>query len=474
MEAGDSVSKPTYDAVIVGAGPAGLTTAIFAAQRGGRIALLEAAPEVGGAMLINRGQLSGAGTKLQAERGIKDTPQRHFDDAIRISRGTAARDFLELAVQLQGPFIDWLMDNGFEMGPNMPRIIHGHEAYDEARTYWGREDGISLVKVLRPMLEAHVKAGRVDVFVETSAETLLRAPDGAVTGVRTENGREFHGRNVVLASGGYAANAELFSRLHEGATLWSGSYKYSTGRGLEMGEEAGGAIVLKETFLPNFGGFLDTTLEQPRYRAPGGLTPQDRQPWEIVVNREGRRFYREDNESVDERTDLLLAQTESLAFVIYDDAIRREAPSIFSYFPDKSDRFYEPEGVIKSATTLADLAKKTGIDGAQLERTVADYNAAVTAGHDPAFGRKHMPRQIQQAPFYALPIVSYTVRGYAGLKVDLDFRVLSTDGQPVRGLYAVGEVLGSLLSGKGSVGGMSLTPALAFGRYLGERLPFTA
>lgn len=460
-----------YDAVVIGAGPAGLTTAIFAAERGASIALLESAPQVGGAMLINRGQLSGAGSKLQEERGIKDTPQRHFDDAIRISRGTASREFLELAVGLQGPFIDWLMDHGFEMAENMPRIIHGHEAYDEARTYWGREDGVSLVKVLRPMLEAHVAAGRVDVFTNTSAQTLLRDEKGAVNGARTEDGRDYFGRAVVLASGGYAANPALFSRLHEGATLWSGSYKYSSGRGLEMGEDAGGEIILKETFLPNFGGFLDHTLEQPRYRAPGGLTPQDRPPWEIVVNREGKRFYREDNESVDERTELLIEQTESLGFVIFDEAIRREAPSIFSYFPDKAERFFEPEGVIESADSLAALAEKCGIDAKNLEATVARYNEAVASGVDAEFGRSHMPRPISQGPFYALPIVSYTVRGYAGLKVDLDFRVRSKDGQAVQGLYAVGEVLGSLLSGKGSVGGMSLTPALVFGRYLGERLP---
>ncbi|MCR6646085.1 MAG: FAD-dependent oxidoreductase [Terricaulis sp.] len=460
-----------YDAVVIGAGPAGLTTAIFAAERGASIALLESAPQVGGAMLINRGQLSGAGSKLQEERGIKDTPQRHFDDAIRISRGTASREFLELAVGLQGPFIDWLMDHGFEMAENMPRIIHGHEAYDEARTYWGREDGVSLVKVLRPMLEAHVAAGRVDVFTNTSAQTLLRDEKGAVNGVRTEDGRDYFGRAVVLASGGYAANPTLFSRLHEGATLWSGSYKYSSGRGLEMGEDAGGEIILKETFLPNFGGFLDHTLEQPRYRAPGGLTPQDRPPWEIVVNREGKRFYREDNESVDERTELLIEQTESLGFVIFDEAIRCEAPSIFSYFPDKAERFFEPEGVIESADSLAALAEKCGIDAKNLEATVEKYNRAVASGVDAEFGRSHMPRPISQGPFYALPIVSYTVRGYAGLKVDLDFRVRSKDGQAVQGLYAVGEVLGSLLSGKGSVGGMSLTPALVFGRYLGERLP---
>ncbi|MEZ6023788.1 MAG: FAD-dependent oxidoreductase [Hyphomonadaceae bacterium] len=462
------MSAANYDAVIVGAGPAGLTAAIFAADRGGRVALLEMAEEIGGAMLINRGQLSGAGTKLQIEQGIEDTAEAHFDDAMRLSRGTSDPDFLDLAVKLQGPFVDWLMDNGFEMAERMPRIIHGHEAYRVARTYWGREDGISILKALRPLLDEHVKAGRVDVFTGAEAETLLRE-GSRVVGVETKDGRSFRGDAVILASGGYAANPDLFARLHDGAPLWSGSYKYSTGKGIEMGADVGAAVVLADTFLPNFGGFLDHTLPDPRYRAPGGLTPQDRAPWEIVVNRAGKRFYPEDNESVDERTERLIAQDGCQAWVIYDEAIRHEAPSIFTYFPDKTERFYEPGGCIVSAPSLRELAQACGIDAGALEQTVRGYNAAVESGADAEFGRKHMPKRIEQGPFYALPIVAYTVRGYAGLKVDLEFRALDEQDQPIPGLYAVGEVLGSLLSGKGSVGGMSLAPALAFGRYLGER-----
>src|SRR5690606_21442459 len=157
------MSDAMYDVVVVGAGPAGLTIAIFAAERGARVALLESADKVGGALLINRGQLSGAGTKLQAERGIVDSPDLHYQDAMRLSRGTSHPEFLRMAVDLQPRFIDWLMEHGFEMADNMPRIIHGHEAYEVARTYWGREDGVSILKVLQPMLEDHVKAGRVDL-----------------------------------------------------------------------------------------------------------------------------------------------------------------------------------------------------------------------------------------------------------------------------------------------------------------------
>lgn len=458
----------TYDIIVVGAGPAGLTAAIFAARRGLSVKLIDCADAIGGALLINRGQLSGAGTRLQAERGIEDSPDAHYADAMRISKGTSDAPFLAMAVQLQGPFIDWLMDEGFEMEADMPRILHGHEAYDRARTYWGREEGLSILKVLARLLDEQIAQGRVDLSLETDVDGLIVGDDG-VAGV-TAGGQDFHGRAVILATGGYGANPELFARLHEGATLWPGSYRHATGRGIELGLQAGGTLVHVEKFLPNFGGVLDHTLDPPRYRSPGGLVPQDRMPWEIIVNLDGERFLAEDNDSADERSAVMMAQPRSCGFVIYDQPIRDQAPSIFSYFPpDKAERFYDPEGSIVSADSLDDLAARCGIDGAALKATVEDYNRAVDSGRD-RLGRRHMPRRIETAPFYALPIASYTVRGFAGLRVDTGFRVLDADGATIGGLHAIGEVLGSHLSGKGGVGGMALSPALAFGRLLGETI----
>ena len=59
----------------------------------------------------------------------------------------------------------------------------------------------------------------------------------------------------------------------------------------------------------------------------------------------------------------------------------------------------------------------------------------------------------------------------AGLAVDEALRVLDPDGWPIPGLYAVGEAIGGgTLSGNAFVGGMSVTPALGFGRWLGQSL----
>ncbi|MYE48835.1 MAG: FAD-binding protein [Gammaproteobacteria bacterium] len=80
-----------------------------------------------------------------------------------------------------------------------------------------------------------------------------------------------------------------------------------------------------------------------------------------------------------------------------------------------------------------------------------------------------MIRPIGTPPFYAIKAVGFTVISPAGIDVDSDLRVLREDGSAIPNLYAAGEALGfSKLSGNAFVGGMSLTPAITFGRLLGR------
>jgi fumarate reductase flavoprotein subunit len=57
----------------------------------------------------------------------------------------------------------------------------------------------------------------------------------------------------------------------------------------------------------------------------------------------------------------------------------------------------------------------------------------------------------------------------AGIRVNDRMEACRPDGRTIPGLYAVGEAIGgSTLSGKGFVSGMSVTPALTLGRWLGR------
>ena len=53
--------------------------------------------------------MSAAGTRLQAVRGINDTPDAHYQDVMRISRSTANPGLVRLAVDNAAVALEWLL-----------------------------------------------------------------------------------------------------------------------------------------------------------------------------------------------------------------------------------------------------------------------------------------------------------------------------------------------------------------------------
>jgi len=474
-----------YDVIVVGAGTAGIPCAAAVAARGGRVLLVEQNEDVGGTLHLSAGQMSAAGTQLQRDRGIEDDPSLHFSDAMRISKNTADPELVNLAVNLAPDVIDWLMVEGFAMHPDCPQIFYGHEAYTVARTYWGVNGGISILEVLRRVLTRQLRRGKLELRINTSMVGLVQeARYSPVTGikVRGADGQEetVTAKNIVLTTGGYAGNPRLFSRLTEGHQLFSAGMPTSTGTGILLGSAAGGTIRNGDKFLPSFAGI--SIDGQPRrvdfYRMPS-LTPQVRPPWEIFVNLHGRRFVAEDHPSVDERENRLLEQPEMSFWIVFDDNIFKNAPPLLDAGGGIAGADWTPEAVaeafashpsFKTADTLEGLADACGMRANALAKTVADYNKAVTAGKD-TFGRSHFPAKIEKGPFRAIKAHGTVLKTPAGLTVNTKLQVLNRNGEVVPNLYAAGEALGGgTLSGRSFVGGMSVTPSLAFGRYLGSNL----
>jgi fumarate reductase flavoprotein subunit len=467
-----------YDILVIGAGAAGLPAAIFAAEGGASVLVVEAADKIGGTFHLSSGQMSAAGTRLQAAKGIHDTPQLHYDDIMRISKNTANPDIVRLAVENAADTLHWLMDNGFEPLPDHPVIHFGHEPYLIPRTYWGKDEGRSVLGVIAPLFEKAVASGAIELWLETSLVRLTKDKSGGVTGavVKGKDGEiAVSAASVILASGGYSANAALFPELSAGNPLYGGGYPYSQGDGLKAAVELGGHVVNKDKFLPTFAG-----VEEPD--APGGITfatityPQYRQPWEVYVDLDGNRFVQEDNPNVDERERALLKQPQLTFWAIYDEAIRQAAPSFFTTASQEEvlSRFGKLPGY-QRADTLAELAVLTGIDEANLTATIAAYNKGVETGAPDPMGREHRPLPVAKAPFYAIRHYGWSIVGFAGLSVDSALRVLNAANQPIPNLYAAGEVMGlGATSGNAFVGGMSVTPAMTFGRLIGQRLGMEA
>jgi fumarate reductase flavoprotein subunit len=351
----------------------------------------------------------------------------------------------------------------------------GHEPYSQKRYYWGAEGGRTILAVLRRELQPWVDQGRVDVSLSTPVTALLTNDAGDIDAVRVKSGLAetvFRGRHVLLACGGYVSNPQLFEQLSGVRDYGDNGYPYSQGAGIELGMSVGGFVRGRENYLSNFGSILADDQFPAKMFARFVVVPQQRQPWEIFVNARGERFIREDEPSFDKREMSLLSQPDLRYWIVFDEEILASAPPGVGGFSREEirDAFDAHSWFIK-ANTLPELAAKAGIDAAGLLRSVDDYNRGVAKRRD-RLGREHLPKQIVKAPFYAIRHQGHSTTSTVGLAVNGALNVVRARGEPVRNLYAAGELLGAgQLMGQSFVGGMMVTPAMTFGRLLGQRLP---
>lgn len=468
-----------FDLIVVGAGTAGLPAAIFAAQRGAKVLLLEAAPEIGGTLILSSGMMAAAGTKLQAKLGISDSPQAHYDDVMRISQGTADPALVRLTADHAAATYDWLADNGFEPLPGQPVFGQAHEPYLTRRYVWGADGGRSILAVLRRQLEPQLANGRITLKVSTPVTSLVLADSGAVEGVRVAENAQggaseavYRARHVVLTAGGYASNPSLFEALNGVRQYSRLAYPFSKGDGIQLGLSVGGSVRGRAHYLSNFGSILADENYPTTMLARWLVTPEKRLPWEIYLNARGERFVREDEPSIDAREHALREQPELRYWIVFDQAILDAAPiGIPGWTREELEQKFNTHPMFLRADSLAELAERAGLPAAAVEASVAQYNQGLRDRHD-AFGRVHLPLPLGRAPFYAVRHQGHSITSTVGLVVDAQLRVLRAGGEPVPNLYAAGEILGSgQTMGKAFVGGMMATPALTFGRLLGSSLP---
>ena len=379
-----------WDLIVIGAGSAGLPAAIFAAQRGARVLVIEGSHRIGGTLDRSSGQLSAAGTSLQAAKGITDNPELHFLDVMRLSRSTVNPELVRLAVENAPDTIHWLLDLGWRVLPEHPIKGSGHEAYAIARYQWGEEGGMSVYRALEPVVLELIKRKKITFLPQTLVTQLIPGPNGTVQGVtaRDIDGKttDYRAANVAITTGGAGGDSTAFQKLNGAPLYCRMAYPYNKGVGVELGESMGGYIRGRENYLGNDGAvLLDADYPSP-FSAAVKTNPAVRQPWEVFVNVRGERFVKEGEPSVDAREHAVLEQPQHRYWIVFDQQILDTAPPLLNGWDRaRTAAAFGKHHMFFKGEDLDQLAQWAGLDARGLKKTIANYNRNQKRGQRPRF-----------------------------------------------------------------------------------------
>ncbi len=307
--------------------------------------------------------------------------------------------------------------------------------------------------------------------------------DGKATGLRiVHDGKERTikaRRGVMLATGGFSHGRDKRAEwLPPAASPESPFAPGSTGDGLDLGSSAGGTIVTDNANNAYWSpASVYTRADGRKVVYPHTVTDRGK-PGSLVVNKAGSRFTSE-AVSYHRFGEALLRPGNLPAWIICDSRfIWKYGLGAIIPFTSNLDPYREA-GYLHSAHTLPELGKKLGIDQAGFARTMERFNSDAGRGKDSEFARgediyarylgdaENWPNPclapLLKAPFYAIELVLSDLGTAAGLRTDLDCRVLDARGEAVPGLYAVGNDMLSIMRGHYPGPGITLGPALTFG-----------
>lgn len=437
------------DVVVIGGGACGMVAALRAAAGGLTVALFEKSTQHGCNTQVSSGSLAAAGTRWQRAAGIDDSPQRQADDILRESGDESTRPLVEAVCGVAPNILDWLNDDlghTLELGGDMRR--HGMSV-PRLHTDPTRSGGIALVRTLRAAIAADEAIAFVD---STPGIDLLTDEDGVVVGaVVLQNGEEaeVRSRAVVLASDGFAANAELLAAyLPEAVDDVFQGVSTSTGDSLAWATELGAAT-------RNMTSFLGSGMVVPGYATR--INPSLPFWGAMLVGLDGRRFVDEHEHGYSSLATVLRTLPRRRAVLVWDEGMHEA--SLQSELMRESER----AGAFRRYDDTASLCGALGVEHAAFAETIAGF-----VGHDEVSG---ISRPLV-APFYAAPLTSGILATQGGLDVDTSGRVLRDDGTAIVGLYAGG---GSAVgisgpSSRGYSSGNGLLSALGLGWIIGNHL----
>ncbi len=434
------------DICIIGAGGAGMTAAINATEQGKKVILLEMMPYVGGNTTKATGGMNAAETHYQAEQGIDDSVEVFIEDTMEGGHQMNNRDLVTIMAEKSAAAIDWLDS----IGAPLPKV--GFSGGATNSRIHAPEDGSGVGAFLVTSFLNKMNDLGIEVIYDTRATELI-SDNGNIVGVKAESDEYnyvINSKAVILTTGGFGNNQDMIVQYRSDLKgTVSTSAPGAMGDGIVMAEKVGADLVDIDQIQ------LHPTVEQGTSML---ITESVRGDGAILVNQEGKRFTNElltrDKVSAAE-----LEQTGGYAYIIFDQRLRDGLKAIEKYVSI---------GITVQADTIEDLAKQIDVDPKVLAETMDTWNKAVADQNDAEFGRDTgMENDLSVAPYYAIKIAPGIHHTMGGVKIDTKAQVIDTNGNPIPGLYAAGEVTGGVHGGN-RIGGNAVADIVVFGQVASD------
>ena len=484
------------DVVVIGAGGAGMISAITAADLGKSVVILESQAMVGGNSIRATGGMNAADTKWQNENsfeegaGVEKTlataaekysdndtitalaekvkeqyaayqanPEGYFDsvelmelDTMVGGKGKNDPSLVKVLAEQSAPAIDYLEKLGMTIhnvgsfgGASVKRI---HRPVDENGKV------IAVGSYMIPILEENLnKRDKITLLTSVTAEEITKSEDGKISGVKAKgssgNSVEVKAPVVIVATGGFAANMEMVEKYQPGLKGYmSTNAPGALGQGITMAEAIGADTVdmdqiqIHPTVTTN-----DAHLITEGLRGDGA----------ILVNQEGLRFTDEVG-TRDAVSKAEIEQTNSQVYLVIDNKMVEKSAVIQGYIKS---------GYTVSGEDAQSLAKAMGVPEEAFEKTLSEWNESVAKKEDAAFGRTSFAAPLDTAPFYAIKVTPGVHHTMGGLRINGVTEVLDKTGNAIPGLFAAGEVTGGV-HGANRLGGNAVADFSVFGKIAGE------
>ena len=500
----DIVATHNTDILVVGCGTGGMFTVASAAEAGAKVIGIDRFP-VGTGIREDIGAID---SRYQKAYGTKVDKFEFITMATLYAGGRIQQDLVKLWCDESGAVVDWLGDRlaerGIEMwhesGDRNDETRYKHFPIGHSPRMRLTKDGKEEISLNTVLFDYAVKHGARFDF--STKMVKLEKKNGRVTGCIAQNAEGKYvcynaKKGVVVATGGYAQNFKMLEALQPWnlrVTGRTGAMPGARGDGIKACLWVGAKMDETHSLLK-----FDRCALRPDQN-PGVKTIQSgdsgffwmgSQPW-LKVNAYGKRFMNESGtyENILHADEFQKGHCHYTLFdsnwVQYAEQFKMHGCSRMFPFENGADPNISwkvvkekmlpgliEKGYVVQADTIEELAQKLGLPAKTLQATVTRYNELAKSGNDVDYGKEpHRLTPVNKAPFYGAKNTGWMLCTLDGIQIDTNMNAIDTEGNPIPGLYVVGNDSGGYFASEypNLATGMACGRTVTFGRHVGKYL----